>query len=636
MFLFRWPACCFLLAFHNTACGWVEYDDSEVTCSQGLSECTVAAELPLGILESDAADVRKVTAKVELCCKDTAPCKFCLMIEAELAIHVTEDVAKRLQSSSDTEMAAGMATMSIAASVTLCYKTPPTFPACKKVAFTVNPTKQKVANVSLVITNPYGVTFGSIVYVYPSKEMHPIGEVLAPSLNEVCSQNLQISIKECYVPTVSSVINQKRNQVELNFARRTQVCLQYEEDGRCQIWKRKTIPLYSVTPCLCLQVWDDDDDKPRRSLTCPFKKTGFLQKNVWQNLTVSVGQGRMNDKGQMLLWNLSAPCRLEGEVWPCGWNGGHQCTEIEGFRQQLENTTWEQNRKNQWVKLGVFEDINLQLSPCVMVHLKKGDLHLGPFCYRQTARWRWNLLAVAGLLVITLTALMLCLLHNFVKKLASRSFQRGCMQIGRKGHIVLLSPPDVHNGVSEVCGLGSFLKSQGFSVSVDQWSRMEQVKLGPLPWLHSQLLHVKNLGGRAVLVLTRKALGLANEWHREALDGGDGNTPESPYSDVFMASLCLILGDKQQGRTGERFLLVTFDHDVVQTPGGLPELFQGLHLFQLPSQMKTLLCELARGGKRKAEGRKTKNGWKWVTLDQCWENSFSTQTTSKCSSEFLK
>ncbi|XP_061544279.1 interleukin-17 receptor C isoform X1 [Phycodurus eques] len=610
MFLFRWPVCCFLLAFHKSAYGWAGYDVSEVTCSQGLSECTVADEMPLGISESDGADVQMVTAKVEVCCENNAPCTLCLLVDAELSIHVGEDVDKS-RSGHDTENDREGATISTvlicaAASVTLCYKTPPTFPACKRVDFTVCPTelKQKVAKVSLVITNPAGVSFSSIVYIYPSKALHLI-EVVAPSLNEVCSQNLQKSIKDCYMPTVNSVINQEMNQVELKLAGRHKVCIQYEADGRCQSWESKTIPLHSVTPCLCLQVWDDD--KPRRSQSCPFKNMGFLQKNVWQNLTASVRHGRMNNKGQMLLWNLSAPCRLEGEVWPCRWTSGHRCTEIEGFRQQLGNTTWEQNSDVQWVKIGVFEDINLQLSPCVMVNLRGGDLHLGPFCSHQTARWRWNLLAVAVLLVIALAALMSCLRHDFVK-------------IGRKGHVVLLSPPDIHDDFSEVCGLGSLLKSQGFSVSVDQWSRMEQCNLGPLPWLHSQLLHVKNLGGRAVLILTRKALGLAHEWSRqqpEALQAGrgDGNVPQSPYSDVFLASLCLILVDKRQGRTGERFLLVTFDQDVVQPPGSLPEPFQGLHLFQLPSQMKTLLCELAGGGNRKVDGGKSKAGWKWGILD---------------------
>ncbi|XP_061689252.1 interleukin-17 receptor C [Syngnathoides biaculeatus] len=615
MFLFRWTFCCFLLAFPKPACGRPGYGMAEVTCSQGLRECTVADEIPLGIWESDAADVRALGAKVEVCCHGNAPCTLCLLLDAQLAVRADQSGRSGRRAEGDGREAANLT-----ASVTLCYKTPPTFPACKRVDFKICSTEleQNVAKVSLAITNPAGVSFGSIVYVYPLKALQRTKEVVAPSLNEVCSQNPQKPIKECHVPTVNSVINREMNHVELKFAPRNKVCIQYEADGRCQSWERKTIPLHSVTPCLCLQVWDDD--KPRRSRSCPFTNTGSLQKNVWQNLTVSVGHGRMNDKGQMLLWNLSAPCRLEGEVWPCRRASGHPCAEIEGFRQRLENTTWEQNSNVRWVRKGVFEDINLQLSPCVMVNLTDGGLLLGPFCSHQSPRWRWTLLAVAVLLVVALAALMSRLRHDFVKQWASHSFREGCAENGRKGHVVLVSPPDIHDGVSEVCDLGSLLQNHGFSVSVDQWSRTEQCDLGPLPWLHSQLLRVKNLGGRAVIILTRKALGLAHEWSRQRLEslregGGDGDAPQSPYSDVFVASLCLILGDRRQGRTGERFVLVTFDRDVARPPGILPEPFQGLHLFQLPSQMKTLLRELGGGAKAKGDGGRSKAGSGWATSD---------------------
>ncbi|XP_057701305.1 uncharacterized protein il17rc isoform X2 [Corythoichthys intestinalis] len=543
MFHFHCLICCFLLALYKPACGWARDNDSEITCSQGLSECKVSAEMPIGILESDSADVQILTVKVELCCNDILPCTLCLLIDAELIIHEVEDMDKRLN------LAVG--------------------------------TKEDAT---------------------------------------VCSKKLPKPINECYVPTVDTVINIEMNQVELQSAERSKVCVQYEEDGRCQSWESETIPLHSVTPCLCLQVWDDD--KQIRSQSCPFKNAGFLQKNIWQNLTVSVGHGQMNDNGQMLLWNLSAPCRLEGEVWPCQQTWNHNCIEIEGFRQKLENRTWEQESHLRWVKMGVFEDIDLQLSPCVMLNLRTGDRHVGPICCHYSTKWHWTLLIGVVLLVIALTALMHCLLRGFVKKWTlSLTFQGECAAKSvQKGHVVLLSPPDSCEGVSEVCSLGCLLRSQGFSVSVDQWCRMEQCNLGPLPWLHSQLLHVKNLGGRAVLILTRRAMGLVHEWSRQHWENLqaerlDRSMPQSPYSDVFVASLHLILRDKQQGRTGERFLLVTFDHDIVQPPCSLPELFQGLHLFQLPSQMNTLLCELAGGTGKGKGGQRTKAGWKWGILD---------------------
>ncbi|KAM7402155.1 hypothetical protein PAMP_017420 [Pampus punctatissimus] len=489
-------------------------------------------------------------------------------------------------------------------------------PTCKKVEFKVNHTaltRSNLAKMSMVINKPVGVSFSSQVFVYYSKPPNLVTqEVVVPSLDEVCSQGLHI--EECNVPRLRSVINNDMNRVELQFSGKNMslpsVCAQYEQNGRCQVLNRMTIPLYSVTPCMCLQAWHDK--RPWRSLSCPF--AGLFQENIWRNVSVSVGQGQMSDNGTMLLWNLSAPCSLEGEVWPCRWTAGlteDTCSEMKGFRQQLANGTWRQNIKGHWENTGVFEDINLRLSPCVMMKVKgKGPL-LGPFCHDNifaAFRWRWSLLVVAVMMLVCLTILLFYLLHGFVKKWVWSWHHGGFVKIGRKVHVVLLSPPDVDNGVSEsVCGLGSLLRDRGFSVSVDQWCRKEQCTLGPLPWVHSQMLEL-NMGGRMVLVLTHKALERAEEWtqqHKEV----DNALPQlcSPYSDVFTASLSLIQAHKLLGRAGECFLLVRFDSFDEQPPSSnkrLPELLQGLPLYQLPSQTQALLSELTVGGKGKASG-----GW---------------------------
>ena len=178
--------------------------------------------------------------------------------------------------------------------------------------------------------------------------------------------------------------------------------------------------------------------------------------------------------------------------------------------------------------------------------------------------------------------------------------------------MVLLSPPDVDPSVSEsICQLGSLLGEQGFSVSVDQWSRKEQCSLGPMPWLHSQMMELNSQGGRVVLVLNHKALERAEEWtHRrkEAVKtkGDATSQTESPYSDLFQASLFLVQTDKQLGRAGERFTLVRFDSSL-RMDRTLPELFQGLLLFQFPSQTQALLTELTveRSCRRSRKGLKS-------------------------------
>lgn len=179
--------------------------------------------------------------------------------------------------------------------------------------------------------------------------------------------------------------------------------------------------------------------------------------------------------------------------------------------------------------------------------------------------------------------------------------------------MVLVSPPDADEGVSEsVCQLGSLLSSHGFSVCVDQWNREKQCIMGPVPWLHSQLLELEQRGGRAVLVLTRKASETAEEWTRKEAartkaDDGSVAQAESPYSDAFVACLRLIHGVKQVGGARELFVLVRFDSKE-RKDRSLPELFQGLPLFHLPSQTQALLTGLTVSRSRRRLWTKRQRG----------------------------
>ncbi|XP_068568193.1 interleukin-17 receptor C [Cebidichthys violaceus] len=618
---------CVLLTLRMLACGSESpgYDSHEVFCLQGLSDCTIKDEMPLIVPEDNGVGVQNLTPRFKLCCRDGALCALCLVIDAEVNFEPDNDMEEEGPSGRDEEDYSEETVRTPKASVTLCYSAASAMPSCKKVEFTVHRVALNQTNgakFSVVINKPAGVSFSSHVTVYSSKPSHLRRDVVVPSLDEVCSQEQQGRVAQCRVPRLSCVIKQELNQVELHFAGRNKslpsVCVQYEQNGRCQRWNRTPIPLHSVTPCMCLQVWNEDEQ--RRSLSCPFINTDFLQKNVWHNVSVSVREGQMGNYHTMLWWNLSAPCRLEGEVWPC--HKEITCREMKGFRQQLANSTWRQNSKGQWEKTGFFEGIKLQYSPCVMVKVKGMGDELGPFCVKTTGRWRWSLLVVGVMLLVCLTVLAFYLLHGFVKKCVWSCRHSGFVKIGGKGHVVLLSPPDADDCVSEsVCGLGSQLCNQGFSVSVDQWSRKDQCALGPLPWLYSQLPELNSRDSRVVLVLTRKALERAEEWtHRneEAIKTkeDDRGLPQicSPYSDVFTASLSLIQGDKQWGRAGERFLLVTLDSHP-SGDGSLPELLQGLPLFQLPSHTQALLSELTVGRTARGSGRRTWTGWKWSALD---------------------
>lgn len=75
-----------------------------------------------------------------------------------------------------------------------------------------------------------------------------------------------------------------------------------------------------------------------------------FQRNVWDNVSVSVGRGQMNSGASMLSWNVSAPCRLEAQVWLCqrGAAAG-ECREQNNSRQNLVDGPWRENRTGFWV-----------------------------------------------------------------------------------------------------------------------------------------------------------------------------------------------------------------------------------------------------------------------------------------------
>lgn len=186
------------------------------------------------------------------------------------------------------------------------------------------------------------------------------------------------------------------------------------------------------------------------------------------------------------------------------------------------------------------------------------------------------------------------------------------LEDGINGCVLLLSPPDVNEGVSEsMRNLSSLLRRRGFNVVEDWCCRTQQSKLGPIPWFHSQMMELNN--GRVVLVLTHAALERARQWAQQ------GRTKEEagdhPHSAVFTACLFHIDSDAQLQKTRERFLLVTFDSDSYRK-SQLPKPLLGLRLFRLPFQIKALLKELTVGGRERGRARGIHRGVEAPTLSK--------------------
>lgn len=72
------------------------------------------------------------------------------------------------------------------------------------------------------------------------------------------------------------------------------------------------------------------------------------------NVSVSVAECQMRGGGTGLSWNVTAPCRVEAEVWLCKKDVAEgQCEEVTGSRQRLHNHVqagWSATHSGHWVK----------------------------------------------------------------------------------------------------------------------------------------------------------------------------------------------------------------------------------------------------------------------------------------------
>ncbi|TSL97262.1 Interleukin-17 receptor E [Bagarius yarrelli] len=397
-------------------------------------------------------------------------------------------------------------------SVQVCYQGPD-FSGSKELTFTLASSDDQMW-MSLIVELRKS-DFGSTVTVFCLNIDNPsfTKDLIMPTTNEVCSQGLAIGW--CRAPILYPQINPKTGMAEIRVGdpynddvQDLQACQMMEQDG----------------PCLRLDWLLTNDDGAVKNSTA-------------------------------LVWNITAPCRLEADIHLCrktsGLSNCHRTDDSRHHTHSRPNPKWNLNDNLHWIKV-------------------KGIAgHFDPVCPFES-------------------------------------------RVG-DGQVVLLYPPDADSAVAVlVCHLGSTLSSLGFGVSLELWSREELNALGPVPWLHSRLHRIQCHGGKVVLVLTPAAWTRAEEWCQSR---GEKTERRENCSDVFSASLSCILADYLQGRAGERFALVQFETQPAEPSierGSMPELFRGLPLFILPSQSLGFLTEIThrayKGQKEKerSESRRTR------------------------------
>lgn len=72
--------------------------------------------------------------------------------------------------------------------------------------------------------------------------------------------------------------------------------------------------------------------------------------NMQHSVSATLVESQLRDGGIGLIWNVSAPCILEAEVWLCKKDQvGGQCEEVMGSRQRLQ-AKWDERSNRYLVK----------------------------------------------------------------------------------------------------------------------------------------------------------------------------------------------------------------------------------------------------------------------------------------------
>ncbi|XP_026993261.1 uncharacterized protein il17rc [Tachysurus fulvidraco] len=591
-----------------------KYDSQgDITCSQGLKQCTIdnmdrvlpPCDGALPFCTSTLVDVLALGVQPALCTKATMMYKACLRIRIQLKVLATDndDVSGETQEDLENEDPAA---------ITLCYVSAPNLKSCKEIKFFVKSSTQNHQEESVEVEVKEGVFLGSTVNV----SVHSKHQVVQfPRVDSVCPSP---HIEECKNPIIYPEIDEERGvmelKAELDDRKELHLCVKRKGMPLCRTsdW---TIPLHAVTHCMCFQAWrkNTEDKISSRSEMCPFEKDKGFRRNVVKNVSLSVGHSETNEGRPALNWNVSAPCKLEVEVWPCqmAMHVGGGCREVLGFRQNI-STGWDENISTLWTS-GAFLDVRTtnHLLPCVMFKLD-GEA-FGPVCDHYTSRGRWICVVLLLLLLVVLLSAGVCALRIRHREWLSNSNPAYQSQ-GRLGDVLLVHSSGSDSSFSDtVCWFATWLSELGFSVSLDLWNQAVVSKLGPTPWLHSRLQHVQKSGGKTLVLLSHDAVHRA-EAHSESWscvsNKEDGKTSKTSWmwnADVFSSALSSIFSARLQGCAVEHFALVQLESGALE----LPELFQGLKLYQLPSESQRLLTDLQTRSLGSFGARLKRFLWTW-------------------------
>ncbi|XP_062923709.1 interleukin-17 receptor C-like isoform X1 [Mobula hypostoma] len=422
-----------------------------------------------------------------------------------------------------------------------------------------------------------------------------------------------------------------------------------------------------IVPCLCMETWSATIEDARRRKTCPFTKEEEFQENIWRLSSLAVEykgdalqwtlSSPCNLSGDILLCsksedgeacqaiphsrqniqvnglrefrsvdphpslcvkvlsgnhvNLSCPFgsdslplwRLESKIKQniATVNIIHERNQMNFSicikkRNKCEHFLQEIQQINQWMK-----QIDFISQDCLQVW--RSDVNFSPritLCpFEIYARVRWTLLIV---LLLILAIVMIAIL--MVKKV----LLKGCTKMikydynvttpGIRDGVLLLYSADHSQFEKLVNTFASALANVNVEVVVDLWKRREISIQGPLPWFHSQQIKISKEGGKIIILFSKDASIKCNELLNST---GNPETLHDPY-DGFMASLNCVLPDITKGNISGKYVVAYFE-DLLNR-SCIPEIFNKMPIYSLPSQISEFLQEIGLPTKHISEQKK--------------------------------
>uniref|UniRef100_UPI00398E42DA interleukin-17 receptor C-like isoform X2 n=1 Tax=Pristiophorus japonicus TaxID=55135 RepID=UPI00398E42DA len=281
----------------------------------------------------------------------------------------------------------------------------------------------------------------------------------------------------------------------------------------------------------------------------------------------------------------------------------------------------------------LMKQLDLGLQDCFQIW--RSDVTFSPriiVCpFEMYTRARWT-----PLLVLLLILIIIVIITITVKK----EILKGCIEvikwdycattptaagppINRK--VLLLYSLDHNQFEMLVNTLSSVLFELNIQVAVDLWNRRALGAQGPLPWIHSQKNKITEEGGKILILFSKGASMKYNEW----LQSSEGvATIHDPY-DGFMASLNCVLPDIMKGNVSEKYVCAYFED--LQSKAEIPEIFNKMPIYNLPSQLHEFLQEIGvtanfKPAQKATSYQSTIRGRLSGVIKECqlWEQNHST------------